>query len=135
MHDAWWYKAEYNRRLLGPVLARIAAIEGDAEAFTIAGSRDFLAALRAAGITLYVASGTDHPDVVREVQALGLGEFFVEIAGAPVGAMDCSKEAVLRRSGTGCRLERVRSGGDRRWAGGNRPRARSRRHHPRPGHG
>ena len=96
-HDGWWYKAEYNRRLLEPVLARVAAIAGDVDAVTIAGSCDFLAALRAAGIALYVASGTDHPDVQREVNALGLSEYFVEIAGAPVGTMDCSKEAVLRR--------------------------------------
>lgn len=97
LHDAWWYKAEYNRRLLEPVLARVTAIAGDADAFTIAGSREFLVALRAEDIALYVASGTDHPDVVREVHALGLADYFVEIAGAPVGAMDCSKEAVLRR--------------------------------------
>lgn len=97
VHDPWWYKAEYNRRLLEPVLARVAAIADDADAFTIAGSREFLDALRTAGLALYVASGTDHPDVVREVHALGLSDYFVEIAGAPVGAMDCSKEAVLRR--------------------------------------
>ena len=97
VHDAWWYKAEYNRRLLDPVLARVAAIGGNADAFTIAGSREFLESLRTAGIALYVASGTDHPDVVREVHALGLADYFVEIAGAPVGTMDCSKEAVLRR--------------------------------------
>lgn len=97
VQDAWWYKAEYNRRLLEPVLARVAAIAGNADAFTIAGSREFLDALRAAGLALYVASGTDHPDVLREVYALGLGDYFVEIAGAPVGEMDCSKEAVLRR--------------------------------------
>jgi len=114
VHDAWWYKAEYNRRLMEPVLARVAAIAGDlpphpqpfspgrretegTSAFMVAGSRAFLEALRTAGIALYVASGTDHPDVVREVSVLGLTDFFVEIAGAPVGAMDCSKEAVLRR--------------------------------------
>jgi phosphoglycolate phosphatase-like HAD superfamily hydrolase len=63
----------------------------------IAGSRELLDALRDAGIDLYVASGTDHADVVREVGTLELGGYFVEIAGAAPGAMDCSKEAVLRR--------------------------------------
>ena len=31
-----------------------------------------------------MASGTDHPDVVREVKALGLYHYFAEIAGAPL---------------------------------------------------
>ncbi|HEY3418620.1 MAG TPA: HAD family hydrolase [Armatimonadota bacterium] len=100
VHDPWWYKAEYNRRLLEPVSARAEQVisgETPAEDFLIAGSRAFLDALRAAGISMYVASGTDHPDVMREVGTLGLSDYFVEIAGAPVGAMDCSKEAVLRR--------------------------------------
>ncbi len=100
VHDAWWYKAEYLRRLMAPVSARAAAIaDGTAtpEDFLIAGSRAFLTALRDAGLMLYVASGTDHPDVVREIGTLGLTAFFAEIAGAPVGEMHCSKEAVLRR--------------------------------------
>ncbi len=99
VHDGWWYKAEYNRRLLEPVNARAARVvngEVPPEAYMMAGSGAFLEALRAAGITMYVASGTDHPDVVREIGYLGLTDYFVEIAGSPVGAIDCSKEAVLR---------------------------------------
>ncbi len=98
--DAWWYKAEYLRRLKAPVEARAARVTAGAsprEAFMIAGSLAFLDALRAAGIAMYVASGTDHPDVVREVGILGLNDYFVEVAGAPPEAMNCSKEAVLRR--------------------------------------
>lgn len=100
VHDAWWYKAEYLRRLLAPVQARAARVtsgEAPRESYMMAGSLAFLDALRAAGIAMYVASGTDHPDVVREVGVLGLSDYFVEIAGAPPDAMDCSKEAVLRR--------------------------------------
>jgi len=98
--DPWAYKAEYNRRLLAPVSTRAQqVITGQAQPddFMIAGSRAFLDALRAAGIALYVASGTDHADVAREVGILGLADYFVEIAGAPPGAIDCAKEAVLRR--------------------------------------
>ncbi len=100
VHDAWWYKAEYLRRLQAPVQARAARVTAGAvprEQFMMAGSQAFLDGLRAAGIAMYVASGTDHPDVVREVGVLGLTDYFVEIAGAPPDAMDCSKEAVLRR--------------------------------------
>lgn len=100
VHDGWWYKGEYNRRLLEPVNARAARVlngEVAADDYMMAGSRAFLEALRDAGITMFVASGTDHPDVVREIGHLGLTDFFAEIAGSPVGAIDCSKEAVLRR--------------------------------------
>ena len=44
---------------------------------------------------LYVASGTDHPDVLREAGALGLTQYFTQIAGAPVGSESCSKEKVI----------------------------------------
>jgi phosphoglycolate phosphatase-like HAD superfamily hydrolase len=100
VHDPWWYKGEYNRRLLEPVNARLATIaqgEATVEDFSIAGGRAFLQALRARGVILYVASGTDHPDVVREATTLEFADYFQEIAGAPVGTIDCSKEAVLRR--------------------------------------
>lgn len=98
--DPWWYKAEYNRRLMVEVERRIADLAGGKEnraRFLIAGSAAFLEVLRARGIRLYVASGTDHPDVVREAGALGLSKLFSLIAGAPVGSESCSKEAVIEK--------------------------------------
>lgn len=98
VHDPWWYKAEYNRRLMDVIEGRIKALEeGKQKAadYMIYGVKEFLKALRARGLKLFVASGTDHPDVVREVKALGLADYFTEIAGAPVGRASCSKEAVL----------------------------------------
>lgn len=98
--DPWAYKAEYNRRLMLPVNERLAAIQSGqcaSEDFMVAGSRALLNALKLRGVKLYAASGTDHPDVVRESKALGLYPYFDEVHGAPVGAEDCSKEAVLRR--------------------------------------
>jgi phosphoglycolate phosphatase-like HAD superfamily hydrolase len=100
VHDSWWYKAEYNRRLMNIIEGRIKALEEGKqkpEDYMVCGVKDFLEALRARGIKLFVASGTDHPDVVREVKALGLANYFTEIAGAPLGQAGCSKEAVLRR--------------------------------------
>lgn len=99
-HDEWWYKAEYLRRLQEPVDARIARITGGEatpEDYLIAGTCPFIEALRAAGVAIYVASGSDHSGVMREVDVLGLTDFFAEIAGAPEAAVDCSKEAVLRK--------------------------------------
>jgi phosphoglycolate phosphatase-like HAD superfamily hydrolase len=100
VHDPWWYKAEYNRRLMEMVEKRIKTLEEEGykpEDYMICGVKNFLEALYTRGVKLFVASGTDHPDVVREVKVLGLYDYFTEIAGAPVGEASCSKEAVLRR--------------------------------------
>lgn len=97
--DEWAYKAEYNRRLLVRVkdrVDRLASGQADADDFLIKGAAAFLRALRDKGIALYVASGTDHPDVVREAEVLGVAPFFAAIAGAPVGQTACSKEKVLQ---------------------------------------
>lgn len=98
--DPWVYKEEYNRRLMEPVQKRKNCLydnEKSPEDFLIRGSRKLLGALKEKGIEIYVASGTDDPDVKKEAEALGVKEFFKEIAGAPAGRADCSKEAVLRR--------------------------------------
>lgn len=98
--DPWDYKAEYNRRLMLDIdmkKARLASGEEAPDNYLMAGAVDFLKALRANGAAIYVASGTDHPDVVTEAKALGVYELFDEIAGAPLHEENCSKEAVLRR--------------------------------------
>lgn len=98
--DPWWYKAEYNRRLMEPVEKRKETILSGQKSnadFLMKGSEEFLKALVEKGIEIYVASGTDDPDVKKEAEVLGLSRYFKEIAGAPLGKADCSKEAVLRR--------------------------------------
>ena len=96
--DPWWYKAEYNRRLMENVSGRVRRLtsgEVSASEYLIKGSEDFLKALCERGVRLYVASGTDHPDVCAEAKALGLLKYFTLIAGAPVGEENCSKEKVM----------------------------------------
>ena len=96
--DPWWYKGEYNRRLMESVSQRVESVKSGLvkrENYMIAGSEAFLKALVERGVKLYVASGTDHPDVLNEVAALGLTEYFTFIAGAPVAAESCSKEKVI----------------------------------------
>ena len=96
--DPWWYKGEYNRRLMENVSKRVAALTSGAVSNTdylIRGSEAFLKALQDRGVRLYVASGTDHPDVCAEAGALGLSHYFTLIAGAPVGEENCSKEKVM----------------------------------------
>lgn len=98
--DPWWYKAEYNKRLMDIVEARKSSLlngKKHPSDYLVKGSEEFLKALRDHGLEIYVASGTDDPDVKNEVEALGLSKYFKEIAGAPLGKADCSKEAVLRK--------------------------------------
>ncbi|MBQ8611922.1 MAG: HAD family hydrolase [Oscillospiraceae bacterium] len=98
--DPWWYKGEYNRRLMENVSKRVESLTtGTAPntEYLIAGSEEFLRALCEHGVKLYVASGTDHPDVCAEAAALGLDGYFTLIAGAPVGEENCSKEKVMAR--------------------------------------
>ncbi|WP_239625381.1 HAD family hydrolase [Paenibacillus sp. H1-7] len=97
--DEWAYKAVYNSRLLEQVMKRVdqlASGQSAADDYLIKGAADFIRTLHSRGLELYVASGTDHPDVVREAEVLGVAKYFRAIAGAPVGKADCSKEKVLR---------------------------------------
>lgn len=83
------YKAIYNERLLEPVRQRLATLDetgADArEALSIVGAHEFLADLRARGVQLYLASGTDHVYVLEEAAALGITDFF---EGEIYGALD-----------------------------------------------
>ena len=96
--DPWWYKAEYNRRLMESVNERLLALhEGRVrrEDYLIEGGEAFVRALYERGIKLYIASGTDDADVKNEATALGLAPFFAHIAGSPPGVVSCSKEQVI----------------------------------------
>lgn len=99
-HDEWWYKEEYNRRLMQNVTQRLADLNSgkrNKENYMIGGSRNFLERLQASRMELYVASGTDESDVAAEVKALGLSGYFAGIAGALSRNTECPKEAVIRR--------------------------------------
>lgn len=99
VHDEWWYKDEYNRRLMKSVDERIRALEAGnvhrADCL-VKGSEEFLTVLRENGIKLYLASGTDHEDVLHEAEVLGLKDCFNYIKGAPERKASCSKEAVIK---------------------------------------
>ena len=97
--DPWFYKDEYNRRLLDMIADRRRAVETGtpAEAYLISGAKELLSALKARNVGLYVASGTDEADVKAEARALGVDVFFSAIAGAPERAETDAKAAALRR--------------------------------------
>lgn len=98
--DVWWYKDEYNRRLMDEVNSRIARLEDGEDKpqqYLIAGAVEFLKALKEMGINAYLASGTDHKDVVHEATILGVADMFTEIKGAPEYEMSCSKGEILKK--------------------------------------
>lgn len=96
--DPWEYKAEYNRRLMINVEKRCAdAKAGNKDKYIMKGAVRFLESLRAKGIKMYAASGTDEADVKNEAAILGIDVYFDEIAGAKPKSEDCSKEATLNR--------------------------------------
>ncbi len=95
------YKALYLERLMIIVRQRIehlAAGEVSPAGQMIAGALDFVAGLARRGARLYLASGTDHADVVHEAEALGLLVYF---QGGVYGALDDNedhaKERVIQR--------------------------------------
>ncbi len=99
--DKFGYKEAYNRALMDVVNDRIARLDrGELEVsdFTVKGAVGFLAAMRNRGVTLYLASGTDRNDVVRESQALGYAECFDGgIYGAVGDVTKYSKRMVIDR--------------------------------------
>ncbi len=98
------YKRIYNERLLGPVRARLAGLEGGAsgaspdDTLMIAGARAFLQGLHDRGVRLYLASGTDHVYVKEEATALGVADFFGEhLYGALDDTAAYSKDRIIAR--------------------------------------
>lgn len=115
--DPWEYKAEYNRRLMENIEKKKQALlagQSKPEEYLMGGSEAFVRMLAAHGMKMYVASGTDQPDVQAEAAALGMDRYFEEIAGAPLHEEKCSKEAVLRRliAGGGVPAEEILVIGD-----------------------
>jgi rfaE bifunctional protein kinase chain/domain len=99
--DRFGYKRIYNDALMEMVSERVAKLKSgqlDVTDFTVKGAVEFLQALRDRGVTLYLASGTDHADVVAEAQALGHAKLFNGGIYGAVGDIDsCSKKMVLDR--------------------------------------
>jgi phosphoglycolate phosphatase-like HAD superfamily hydrolase len=86
--DKFGYKQNYNRALMIEVDKRIRRLEEgvlQVHDYTIKGSVDFLRALREKGVTLYLASGTDHDDTAREAGMLEYADLF---NGGIFGASD-----------------------------------------------
>ena len=97
--DVWYYKDQYNQRILQYVAEKKQQIldgKATADDFLMDGAVDFLKALKDRGCQLFLASGTDDVDVKEEARFLGVDSYFDCIKGAPAGSFGCSKEQVLQ---------------------------------------
>ena len=97
--DKFGYKEIYNDALMEMVNRRICKLEkGELEVndYAIKGAINFLEIMHKKGIKLYLASGTDREDVIREAEAMGYaGLFSGGIYGAVGDIKKYSKKIVL----------------------------------------
>ena len=86
--DPLEYKKAFQDRLLDHIEKRISRLESgelDPETMTVPGSSQLLEQLRARGLDLYLASGTDHQYVIQESRLLRIDGYF---NGGIYGALD-----------------------------------------------
>ena len=99
--DPLEYKREYHELLWQRIGQRVVGLESGErtpEELTVPGSHRLLARLRAAGLQLYLASGTDLAYVKKEAEALGVAEFFGQhIYGALDDYANFSKKMIIDR--------------------------------------
>jgi phosphoglycolate phosphatase-like HAD superfamily hydrolase len=82
------YKKLYLDALMERIKGRLEGLESGRtapEEWLVPGSRALLDSLKERGLKLYLASGTDHADVVREAKLLGIHDYF---DGGVFGALD-----------------------------------------------
>jgi fructose-1-phosphate kinase PfkB-like protein/phosphoglycolate phosphatase-like HAD superfamily hydrolase len=95
------YKAVYNRALLGSMEKRFKSLEEGRltpEDLTIKGARAFLKKLFDAGTKLYLASGTDEADVIKEAALLGYADLFTGGIKGSVGDIKNDPKKLVIRS-------------------------------------
>lgn len=99
--DPLLYKQAYLERLWERIAHRVEGLQAgtlDPEDWLVPGARRLLERLAAAGVTMVLASGTDHPYVVSEAQALRVDHYFGDhIYGARDDYKTFSKKLVIER--------------------------------------
>jgi phosphoglycolate phosphatase len=94
------YKWMYLDRLWERIKGRVAGLKSGQftpEEMMVPGAVPTLEAMRARGITCYLASGTDQVYVLDEAAALGLSPYFASIYGALDDYRNYSKKMVIER--------------------------------------
>ncbi len=98
--DPLEYKRRYHERLWARIEGRVAALKSRQiapEAMLVPGAHEFLEALRARGVTCYLASGTDEPYVRDEAAALGIASYFADISGARDDYLRATKKIMIEQ--------------------------------------
>lgn len=99
--DPLVYKHRYHDLLMARIKGRLESLRAQSarpEDWTVPGSHAFLKALKARGLTLFLASGTDETFVKQEAELLGLTSFFGEhIYGALDDHGKFSKKMIIER--------------------------------------
>jgi phosphoglycolate phosphatase-like HAD superfamily hydrolase len=99
--DPLWYKHEYLRRLDARIQHRLDGLRDGAippDELLVYGARRLLEMLRARGLKLHLASGTDEPFVKREAELLDVARYFDgRIYGAVDNYKTFSKKMVIER--------------------------------------
>jgi len=98
--DPLEYKWMYLGRLWERIKGRVAGLKNGTikpEEMMVPGVVPMLEALRARGVTCYLASGTDEVYVLDEATALGLSPYFAGIYGALDDYQSYSKKMVIER--------------------------------------
>jgi phosphoglycolate phosphatase len=96
-----FYKRMYLDRLMERIHTRLDDLrsgKANPERYLVPGSRQLLEAVRNRGLTLYLASGTDHANVKEEADLLGITQYFGDrIYGALDDLTSFSKALLVRR--------------------------------------
>jgi phosphoglycolate phosphatase-like HAD superfamily hydrolase len=90
------YKREFARRIRGVSEKRLNAVRTGAlvsDGVMVPGARALLDELRAAGVRIFLASGTAHAVVVQEAELLGIASYFEAVHGSAPGML--SKRELL----------------------------------------
>ncbi len=99
--DPMEYKKEYLRRLWERIEHRVDALKSgkvEREEMVVEGAIEMLDYLKEREVVLYVASGTDHKDVVAEAEALGVAKYFGDrIYGALDNYWERSKAKIIKQ--------------------------------------
>lgn len=95
------YKAIYVQKILHTVQQRVTLMEVkklSPSEFMLSGAQAWVDNLSQAGVTLYLASGTDHKDVLNEARILGMERYFeARIYGALDESEAYDKELIIQR--------------------------------------
>lgn len=115
--DKFGYKKIYNAELMDMVNRRIEKIrrrELSPSDFVIKGTFELLEKLAERGITMYLASGTDREDVVREADILGYARYFGDrLYGAVYDSKDKTTVENIKRVVVNNIMKKIRKRGGR----------------------